>query len=413
MNKQRLFCMLRSEVASVTPDVKEIIMNTPVVVAPKVEQSKAFFHLAPAMVAVSCAIMLSIGAVGVYATTQIPNSLITIDVNPSVQLITNLNDQVLDVKALNDDAIAIVKNVDKKGSVDQVVNQVIDNLIAGKYITAEDENDILISVSNKNEKKTNTLKESIAGNIGSYLKAQAIDATLVTQNVDKKAAIASKNEGVSFGKSNLVKSLVPLLDGYSEEQLMQMPVKQLVALAKKAAENRNQIIKDLMHVDIVKPIKINDVDKAAIDAMIKAEINSKSLTSETMGKLLQYINTNKLSIDALEDYLEANYGKDFDVEDHYEKVFGDDDDADDDIDDIEDDGDDVEDELDDDEIDDDDKPVSIKKELKPSITKDKNHKEVAKDQDHADDQEDDNDDADDHEDNEEPDDEDDENSDDD
>lgn len=395
MNKQRLFCKLRSEVASVTPDVKEIIMNTPVVVAPKVEQSKAFFHLAPAMVAVSCAIMLSIGAVGVYATTQIPNSLITIDVNPSVQLITNLNDQVLDVKALNDDAIAIVKNIDKKGSVDQVINQVIDNLIAQKYITAADENDILISVSNKNEKKTNTLKESIAGNIGSYLKAQAIDATLVTQNVDKKAAIASKNEGVSFGKSNLVKSLVPLLDGYSEEQLMQMPVKQLVALAKKAAENRNQIIKDLMHVDIVKPIKITDADKAAIDAMIKAEINSKSLTSETMGKLLQYINTNKLSIDALEDYLEANYGKDFDVEDHYEKVFGeDDDDAD-------------------DEIDDDDKPVSIKKELKPSITKDKNHKEVAKDQDHADDQEDDNDDADDHDDNEEPDDEDDENSDDD
>ncbi|GEM_PF-6863747 len=409
MNKQRLFCKLRSEVASVTPDVKEIIMNTPVVVAPKVEQSKVFFHLAPAMVAVSCAIMLSIGAVGVYATTQIPNSLITIDVNPSVQLITNLNDQVLDVKALNEDAIAIVKNIDKKGSVDQVVNQVIDNLIAGKYITAEDENDILISVSNKNEKKTNTLKESIAGNIGSYLKAQAIDATLVTQNVDKKAAIASKNEGVSFGKSNLVRSLVPLLDGYSEEQLMQMPVKQLVALAKKAAENRNQIIKDLMHVDILKTIKITDADKAAIDAMIKAEINSKSLTAETMGKLLQYINTNKLSIDALEDYLEANYGKDFDVEDHYEKVFGDnDDDADDDIDDIEDDGDDAEDELDDD-----DKPVSIKKELKPSITKDKNDNEVAKDQDHADDQEDDNDDADDHDDNEEPDDKDDENSDDD
>lgn len=73
---------------------------------------------------------------------------INVDINPSIEFVVDKDFEVLQSKALNDDAKAIVKGLDVKGKdIYSVINDFIDNCEDYGYIDTKEDNVVLVSAS--------------------------------------------------------------------------------------------------------------------------------------------------------------------------------------------------------------------------------------------------------------------------
>lgn len=118
-------------------------------------------------------------------------SVLTIDVNPSIEINLNNDDKVVSVIALNEDSKELLKDqvfTDKK--VNEVLDSIIDLLSKKDYLKG-DTNLILVNVVSEKENLLNEVKE----NIEKVTKEKAISAQIVMQEVkvtDELKEIADK-----------------------------------------------------------------------------------------------------------------------------------------------------------------------------------------------------------------------------
>ena len=81
------------------------------------------------------------------------DSIVAIDVNPSVEIALNKSYRVLSVKANNEDAASLIKDKSfKNKNFDTVISELTMSLSSSGYIN-KNKNSILVSVSNSNEVK--------------------------------------------------------------------------------------------------------------------------------------------------------------------------------------------------------------------------------------------------------------------
>ena len=98
--------------------------------------------------AMAAALILLLGGVGIYRQSSAVDSIIELDVNPSIELSVNKKERVVEAKALNDDAATIMEEMDLKGAdLDVAVNALIGSMLKHGYLS-ELQNSILISVEN-------------------------------------------------------------------------------------------------------------------------------------------------------------------------------------------------------------------------------------------------------------------------
>ena len=107
-----------------------------------------------------CAVILVLFS-GWFTQYGMPDSVIALDVNPSIEIVTNRHDQILSINALNEDAKDVLagKKFDRddlKGSVDTI----IEALISQGFLNA-DKNVVLVSVENKDIKKADKLAAQV------------------------------------------------------------------------------------------------------------------------------------------------------------------------------------------------------------------------------------------------------------
>ena len=95
-------------------------------------------------------------------------SILTIDVNPSIEINLNKDNIVVSVVALNDDAKVVVNNSNyEKENLENVLSMLVDSLKQNNYLSDKN-NLILINVDSKDEKilelVKNTTNESLEKN---------------------------------------------------------------------------------------------------------------------------------------------------------------------------------------------------------------------------------------------------------
>ena len=91
------------------------------------------------------------------------DSVIGIDVNPSIELSVNRNEKVLQANPLNEDAETILDDMNLKNvDLDIAVNALIGSMVRNGYLDELD-NAILVTVSNENEKKASSLRQDVVG----------------------------------------------------------------------------------------------------------------------------------------------------------------------------------------------------------------------------------------------------------
>ncbi|MEG0839216.1 MAG: hypothetical protein RSF33_05350 [Hydrogenoanaerobacterium sp.] len=160
------------------------------------------------------------------------SSLITIDVNPSFELTVNRNDKILEIKALNADAVEFLNEKNFRGlALDNAVEVLFSDLAKSRYMNT-DKNNILISVQNKDTAQQKKLEQALTIDIEKGLTSSGIKPNIVLQelNDNKEMQKEAHKYNVSSGKMQLVHKLYKNNTAHSLEELAAMPLAQLLKL---------------------------------------------------------------------------------------------------------------------------------------------------------------------------------------
>lgn len=156
--------------------------------------------------------------------TNVPlarNSIVMIDVNPSLQMEINDRNVVVSVEAMNDDAASLMKELQLKGmTCDEAVKKTVAVLQEHEYITNL-KNSILVTVVNTNESEAERIRQAIIEIIQLTDENTSYDFSILSQifaDISEYAEIA-ENYHMSAGRAALIKKTCELYEDYSFEAL--------------------------------------------------------------------------------------------------------------------------------------------------------------------------------------------------
>ena len=181
---------------------------------------------------IAAAFALLIGGITgfqVYQTNYTVASLISLDVNPSIEIQVNRKEQVLAVNARNDDAKIVVGDMDFKGSsLDVTINALIGSMLRNGYLN-EMANSILVSVDNQDPIKGAELQERLAAEINEVLQTGTFNGAVLSQTISADPSLRSLADtyGITLGKAQLIQQIINQNTFYSFEDLVPLSINEL------------------------------------------------------------------------------------------------------------------------------------------------------------------------------------------
>lgn len=211
LNRQQIEASLKSAVWNLAPDVLERIdldtaQDEQAVVKPVFAVRR---RIIGALAAVCLCMVVLAGGSYTYQNGKV-DSVIGIDVNPSVELSVNKRNKVLEAEALNEDARQIMEGMDLEGvDLNVAVNAVIGSMVTHGYLDDLD-NAILVTVSNDSIKKATSLRTSVVNDIQDTLEEKQVKAVVYDQQVIEEEEVKelAKEYGISYGKAYFLKELI-------------------------------------------------------------------------------------------------------------------------------------------------------------------------------------------------------------
>ena len=237
MTDQELECRLARAVEHAAPDDLEEILSRcqeqkGTVIA--MTNKKNLFARRWAALAACLALLLVGGGGGyLYQQAHAVASVVSLDVNPSVELKVNRSRKVLSCVGLNDDADEVLKDMgggaDLKGTkLDVAVNALIGAMVRTGYLD-DISSAILISVEDENAERAVQLRQDLTVTVGEALGEQSAAASILTQTVetdDKLEKLAEQNN-ISTGKAVLIGHLMDMNGDLTFESLAGLSVEEL------------------------------------------------------------------------------------------------------------------------------------------------------------------------------------------
>lgn len=138
------------------------------------------------------------------------DSIVTLDVNPSVSLDVNARERVLSVTPLNQDATVILGDMDLTGTdLTVAVNALIGSMVQNGYLD-ELQNSILVTVENDDAARSDLLRQQISDTISGTFQADQLDGAVLTQTVTASAELTAlaQQYGISEGKAALIQDVI-------------------------------------------------------------------------------------------------------------------------------------------------------------------------------------------------------------
>ncbi len=224
-------------------------------------------------VAIAACLVLAIGLMGIafYGNNIQVDSIVDIDVNPSIELATNKQEKVIKVTAFNEEAKEILDEMDLKNTDLKVaVNAIIGSMVKKGYFDHID-NEILVSVQNDDAAKAEKLHKMLAVDIDETLKTYNVDASVINQTVSdaKSAEELAKEFNISLGKANFIQNLLSKDSSLKAEDLAKMSIRELA----KVVNEKNIDISDIADYEADDSIWENIED--SIEEVDENNVNNK------------------------------------------------------------------------------------------------------------------------------------------
>ena len=178
------------------------------------------------LVAACLAVMLLCGGGVFYQRAHAVASVVSLDVNPSIELKVDNDEDVISATGLNADGKKVLEGMDLEDTdLDVAVNAIIGSMLKHGYLS-EMQNSILLSVSGVEGYDANALETKLASEVNALLKGGAV----LSQNVtDADASLVKKADeyGITVGKASLINEIVKNSKTHSFEQLAGLTINEL------------------------------------------------------------------------------------------------------------------------------------------------------------------------------------------
>ena len=193
------------------------------------------------LVAACLALMLLGGGGLFYQQANAVASVVSLDVNPSIELRVNRDEKVLSCTPLNEDAKEILEDMgggaDLKGAkLDVAVNAIVGSLVRKGYLS-EISSAIMISVEDKDSARAKKLQQELTSAVDGVLRTNESKAAVLTQTVTQDAELErqARENSISTGKAALVNRILAFNSSLSFDALAKLSVGELKDLAEAGA----------------------------------------------------------------------------------------------------------------------------------------------------------------------------------
>ena len=193
------------------------------------------------LVAACLAVMLLCGGGLFYQRANAVASVVSLDVNPSIELKVNRSEKVLACAPLNEDAKAILADMsngaDLKGAkLDVAVNAIVGSLVRNGYLDSIS-SAIMISVEDKDAARAEKLQRELTSAVDGVLQTSEAKAAVLTQTLTQDAAREqqARENNISTGKAALVNRVLTINPSLKFDALAKLSVEELKDLAEAGA----------------------------------------------------------------------------------------------------------------------------------------------------------------------------------
>ena len=193
------------------------------------------------LIAACLAVMLLGGGGLFYQQANAVASVVSLDVNPSIELKVNRSEKVLVCTPLNEDAKAILADMgdgaDLKGAkLDVAVNAIVGSLVRNGYLDSIS-SAIMISVEDKDTVRAEKLQRELTSAVDGVLQTSEAKAAVLTQTLTQDAAREqqARENNISTGKAALVNCVLAINPSLKFDALAKLSVEELKDLAEAGA----------------------------------------------------------------------------------------------------------------------------------------------------------------------------------
>ena len=193
------------------------------------------------LAAACLALVLLFGGGMLYQQAHAVASVVSLDVNPSIELKVSRNAKVLSCTPLNEDAKAILADMsggaDLKGAkLDVAVNAIVGSLVRNGYLNSIS-SAIMISVEDKDTARAEKLQRELTSAVDGVLQTSEARAAVLTQTLTQDAGLEqqARENNISTGKAALVNRVLALNSALRFDALARLSVEELKDLAEAGA----------------------------------------------------------------------------------------------------------------------------------------------------------------------------------
>lgn len=178
---------------------------------PKEPRAQGRRRMLPSLAMTAAGIILILGVFMTFRLVQLNQvaTVVTLDLNPSVQLDVNKNDQVLRALALNDEGAGVLAGMKlEKTHFNVAINAIIGSMLQSGFM-AEDINTFLISVDNKSEEKSAEMRNLIVRQLEALMATNSLEGMIISQKlrIDDAVTAMAGQFGISSGKAYLLRHI--------------------------------------------------------------------------------------------------------------------------------------------------------------------------------------------------------------
>ena len=192
--------------------------------------------------AAACLALVLLGGGGIfYQQAHAVASVVSLDVNPSIELKVSKSEKVLVCTPLNEDAKAILADMgggaDLKGAkLDAAVNAIVGSLVRNGYLNSIS-SAIMISVEDNDTARAEKLQRELTSTVDGVLQTSEAKASVLTQTLTQDAGLAqqARENSISTGKAALVNRVLALNPALKFDALAKLSVEELKDLAEAGA----------------------------------------------------------------------------------------------------------------------------------------------------------------------------------
>jgi len=184
----------------------------------------------------ACLALVLVGGGGLYHyQANAVATVVSLDVNPSIELKVSRSEKVIACSPLNEDAALVLSDMgggeDLKGTkLDVAVNAIVGALLKNGYLDSIS-SAIMISVEDRDADRAARLQQELTSAVDGALQAQSANAAVLSQTLTQDAGVEqmARDNNISSGKAYLVRQVMEMRGTSAPESAAAL--KQLSALS--------------------------------------------------------------------------------------------------------------------------------------------------------------------------------------